>query len=280
MPAQQLTRLALPDAPAPRPPRGKSTTPPSLAIEPVVAGPRWLHSGSVPSLDGLRAVSISMVIVGHASLAWHGHGLGRLGGIGVDLFFVISGFLITLLLLRERRRNGSISLRAFYVRRCWRILPAYLVFLGALFVLSVFGVVDLTERDWAGALTYTVNFRPGTSWVMGHLWSLSVEEHFYLLWPVLLLLLGPARACALAALYVVTAPVVRLLIWRLGCRALDVDYCTPARMDTIAVGCGGRVCRSHSTSVRRWRRRGGQRDLGRREDATDGGCGAWRREDG
>jgi peptidoglycan/LPS O-acetylase OafA/YrhL len=188
-------------------------------------------------------MSISLVLLGHASLTWggtpgaHGNPLGRLGGIGVDLFFVISGFLITLLLLRERRRHGSISLRAFYVRRAWRILPAYAVFLAGLGALSGFGLVRLTARDWAGAMTYTVNFLPGTSWPVGHLWSLSVEEHFYLLWPLLLLLAGPGRSCALAAGYVVLAPAVRLAIWAAGVGALDIDYCTPARIDTIAVGC-------------------------------------------
>jgi peptidoglycan/LPS O-acetylase OafA/YrhL len=230
---------------APPPPR----TPQRTVAPAVPAGPQadtspaWLRGGSIPALDGLRALSISLVLLGHASLTWggtpgnHGGPLARLGGIGVDLFFVISGFLITLLLLRERRRHGTISLRAFYVRRAWRILPAYLVFLASLAALSGLGLVRLAGRDWAGALTYTVNFLPGTSWPVGHLWSLSVEEHFYLLWPLLLLALGPGRSCALAACYVALAPVLRLAIWGVGVAALDIDYCTPARIDTIAVGC-------------------------------------------
>jgi peptidoglycan/LPS O-acetylase OafA/YrhL len=211
--------------------------------DPAPTEPGWFKGGNIPSLDGLRAISISIVLLAHASLMWRdpsataGWSLGWAGGIGVDLFFVISGFLITWLLLRERRRRGTISLRAFYVRRAWRILPAYLVFLGSLVVMSSFGLVQLTARDCAGALTYTVNFLPGASWPIGHLWSLSVEEHFYLFWPLLLVVLGPGRACALAGGYFVLAPLVRLLIWALAAEILDIDYCTPARIDTIAAGC-------------------------------------------
>jgi peptidoglycan/LPS O-acetylase OafA/YrhL len=228
----------------PRLDRPRRPTPPhpTERKEPGETGPAWLKGGGIPSLDGLRALSISLVLLGHASLTWGGAtgseaGLARLGGIGVDLFFVISGFLITLLLLRERRKTGATSLRAFYVRRSFRILPAYLVFLLSVLILSGLGLVSMTGRDWAGALTYTTNFLPGTSWPVGHLWSLSVEEHFYLLWPLLLVVAGPRRACVLAAGWLVLAPFVRLAIWR-GCQGtLDIDYCTPARIDTIAAGC-------------------------------------------
>jgi peptidoglycan/LPS O-acetylase OafA/YrhL len=238
MALDQLLLPAPPKVPAPARPR-----PISPAQQPPPVGPVWLQGGSIPALDGLRALSIGMVLLAHASLTWntgsgdHRSSLVRLGSIGVDLFFAISGFLITLLLLREHRKHGRISLRAFYVRRAWRILPAYCVFLAFLGALSAVGLVQLIGRDWAGALTYTVNFLPGTSWPVGHLWSLSVEEHFYLFWPLLLLVLGPGRACCLAAVYVVAAPLVRLVLWKLGNDHLDIDYCTPARIDTIAVGC-------------------------------------------
>jgi len=243
MPVEQLV-LPAPNDLQPPPPRPAAS---ALTLEPPIGRleqppPAWLQRGSIPALDGLRALSIGLVLLAHASLTWHGASgapgsLVRLGGVGVDLFFVISGFLITLLLLREGRRTGTISLRAFYVRRAWRILPAYLVFLASLLALSTVGLVTLTERDWAGALTYTVNFLPGTSWPVGHLWSLSVEEHFYLCWPLLLIALGPSRACGLAAGYVIVAPFGRLAISAADLANLDIDYCTPARIDTIAVGC-------------------------------------------
>jgi peptidoglycan/LPS O-acetylase OafA/YrhL len=245
MPLEQLVLPASSDVQQAAPEYAATAAGPALhpqAGPPEQPAPMWLKGGNIPALDGLRALSIGLVLLAHASLTWHGASgssgsLVRLGGIGVDLFFVISGFLITLLLLRERRRTGTISLRAFYVRRAWRILPAYLLFLASLLALSMAGLVKLTERDWAGALTYTVNFLPAASWPVGHLWSLSVEEHFYLVWPLLLIALGPGWAGGLAAGYVVIAPFVRLVISAADLANLDIDYCTPARIDTIAVGC-------------------------------------------
>jgi peptidoglycan/LPS O-acetylase OafA/YrhL len=225
-----------------------SSSPPAAPPRPVAPpaandAPAWLAGGHIPSLDGLRALSIVLVLAAHAGLtivpdrtgpfAW----VPTLGGLGVDTFFVISGFLITLLLVRERERYGTVSLRAFYIRRGFRILPAYVVFLAGLGLLSAAGTAVLTGRDWFGALTYTVNFLPHTSWPVGHIWSLSVEEHFYLLWPLVLWLLPPRQAGVLAGVCVVGAPLVRLAITRLAPGTLDVDYCTPARLDTIAVGC-------------------------------------------
>ena len=207
MAVQQLDRSAPPELASPQ-----SRSVPALLV-PVAenSSPAWLAGGNIPGLDGLRALSIAAVVLAHASLTWsgttdHAHPLARLGSIGVDLFFVISGFLITWLLLREQRRNAVISLRAFYIRRAWRILPPYLVFLASLFAFSSIGLIQITSRDWGGALTYTVNFLPGTSWPFGHLWSLSVEEHFYLFWPLLLIVLGPGRAVALSFMYILAGP--------------------------------------------------------------------------
>ena len=238
MAVEQLESPAPPDV---APPPTRAVVLPIVCVDD--SDPAWLRGGNIPGLDGLRAISIAAVVLGHASLTWsgasadHSRSLARLGSIGVDLFFVISGFLITLLLLRERRRHGTISLRAFYVRRAWRILPAYAVFLVSMFGMSAAGLIELSGRDWTGALTYSVNFLPGTSWPVGHLWSLSVEEHFYLLWPLLLFVLGPGRGCALAAMYILAGPLIRWSIWQTGSVNLDIDYCTPARIDTIAVGC-------------------------------------------
>src|SRR5262245_56876014 len=97
--------------------------------------PSWVLKGHVPSLNGLRGVSIALVVVHHQVLAWGQGGSGIAGFIGVDVFFVISGFLITLLLLREERRTKTVSLRSFYFRRACRILPAYAAFLLVLLAL-------------------------------------------------------------------------------------------------------------------------------------------------
>jgi peptidoglycan/LPS O-acetylase OafA/YrhL len=174
----------------------------------------YLRTPYFGSLDGLRAIAVLGVIWQHVA-GRHGGALGRMG-LGVSLFFAISGFLITTLLLRERRRNGSFSLRRFYIRRTLRIFPLYFAVL-ALYVV----LVALTRHDTdAGAqffdnlpayATYTSNwFVQGTAAegaVFYHAWSLATEEQFYLVWPPLLLAvlaLGrtPARALALAGVAV------------------------------------------------------------------------------
>ena len=125
-----------------------------------------LSDGKIPSLDGLRAFSIMLVVVGHLH-ATRGfpelgleHILGDYGLLGVRVFFVISGFLITTLLLRELEQQGRISLRAFYARRALRIFPAAFAFIGALALADWLGWIELRPVDLLAALTYTVNFLP------------------------------------------------------------------------------------------------------------------------
>lgn len=148
----------------------------------------------IPSLDGLRAISIVMVLVAHASgtrlfpvPASAGNLLG-LGEFGVHVFFVISGFLITGLLLDELARTNRVDLRRFYLRRALRIFPPYYTYLAVVFLLALAGALQLAPRDMAHGLTYTSNYYPARSWFLGHTWSLSVEEQFYLLWPAVLML--------------------------------------------------------------------------------------------
>jgi peptidoglycan/LPS O-acetylase OafA/YrhL len=202
--------------------------------------PAWLAHGEIPSLHGLRALSILLVLVAHLSQQgillprlWQ---LTELGHIGVDMFFVISGFLITLLLLREQARRQEISLKQFYLRRAFRILPAYLFFLVGIALLQLLNAASLCGWDWFGALTYSVGFLRNPSWDIGHIWSLSVEEHFYLLWP-LGMACWPRRGWIVAALTIVLTPALRWLIHK-QVPWLHVDYCSLTRMDTIAVGCG------------------------------------------
>ena len=202
--------------------------------------PAWLSRGKIPSLHGLRALSILLVLIAH--LAQHGILLPRtwhlteLGRLGVDMFFVISGFLITVLLLREQKKHQTISLKQFYLRRALRILPAYLCFLLGIALMNSLGAVALSGRDWFGVLTYTVSFVPKPIWDIGHIWSLSVEEHFYLLWPIVMLC-WPRRGWLVPLATIVTTPLMRWLIQEYV-PGLDTSYCTLTRMDTIAVGCG------------------------------------------
>jgi peptidoglycan/LPS O-acetylase OafA/YrhL len=206
-------------------------------------------AGVIPSLDGLRAISIGLVLLGHGIIPLGvGHSfLFRLAfqhsGLGVEIFFVISGYLITNLLLKEKAEFGSISLRLFYIRRALRILPAFLVYVGTVFVLSALGYIDVPSRLWIFVLTYTINFTPGLwdagHWVVGHLWSLSVEEHFYFLWP-LAVRFWSIRACVgIATVAIFTGILIRAVYVATGYQLVDpaLRYATPFVLGPIAMGC-------------------------------------------
>ncbi len=125
------------------------------------------------------------------------------GNLGVRFFFVISGFLITWLLLQEWNQNRSIDLRNFYIRRCLRILPVYFAFLLVLWLLQYFGGLEQSGLTWIGCLTFTRNTF-GNAPLSAHLWSLSVEEQFYLLWPATLLLICTRNNLRLLMIVVVS----------------------------------------------------------------------------
>jgi peptidoglycan/LPS O-acetylase OafA/YrhL len=202
----------------------------------------WLRSGRIPALDGIRAVSIALVLVAHALgtkwLPMNVRVSHLAGDIGVRSFFVLSGFLITTLLLREYERRTSISLLGFYLRRAFRIFPAFYTYLLVVGVLALLGPVDLLEHDLLAAASYTTNFHAERSWWTGHLWSLAVEEQFYVLWPLALVLLGLARAWWFAAAAVVLAPIARIVVWHAlpEHRAL-ADQAFPCVFDALASGC-------------------------------------------
>jgi peptidoglycan/LPS O-acetylase OafA/YrhL len=190
-------------------------------------GPRARLSG----LDGLRGVAVAGVLLFHA---------GRFGGgfLGVDLFFALSGYLITDLLLREVRDSGTVSLVAFWGRRFRRLLPALIVVLvGATVVLWAFGLGELwstalSDGPWvqvslvnwhllAESADYWDRFGPGR--VFGHLWSIAVEEQFYLLWPPVVLLIAKKlrRVERTVALVAVLASVASLVLMVLLFTAAD-----------------------------------------------------------
>ena len=142
------------------------------------------------ALDGLRAFSILFVVFHHAAnkTGWMTHFHGWLG---VDIFFVLSGFLITFLLERERRDIGKVDLGAFYVRRAFRILPVYSVMLAVYIIATYFsgdaGLWHLMKRDLPYFLTFCNEFAPSPNGYIafGFSWTLGVEEKFYLVWPIL-----------------------------------------------------------------------------------------------
>jgi peptidoglycan/LPS O-acetylase OafA/YrhL len=154
------------------------------------------------------------------------------GNFGVRIFFVISGYLITALLLKEQEKTGTISLPHFYVRRALRILPTAYVFMLVAIALQWRA---LSLADMLVALTYTSNYFHGGNWLLGHLWSLSVEEQFYLLWPLLLLLFFRRRTWIVIAM-LLSGPPLRVLFWALwGQRGLEHPF--PVVMDALAAGC-------------------------------------------
>ena len=152
----------------------------------------------IPSLDGLRGVSIALVLFSHCAGTRHAYSshvldyTGDIGVLGVKVFFVISGFIITTILLDEHARTGTISLKNFYFRRVLRIFPAFYTFLLVSGLLTLAGVLRIPGRDFVHAATFTANLF-SIRWDLLHIWSLSVEEQFYLLWPAALVLFGLRR---------------------------------------------------------------------------------------
>ena len=169
-------------------------------------------SSYIPTLDGWRAIAI-LAVLGYHSPALHlgplnTEALHNYGSQGVDLFFAISGLLICTRLLVEEQRSGSISLKSFYLRRLFRILPPALVFLLVVAILGLLHIIPNPLPDWLAALFSVRNYYhaqhiagpPDPGWYTGHFWSLAIEEHFYLFLPGLLVLFPRRRRTILVAL--------------------------------------------------------------------------------
>jgi peptidoglycan/LPS O-acetylase OafA/YrhL len=201
----------------------------------------------LPSLDGWRAISVLLVLLDHCKYtAGFPPGLARLfsdqfsvGALGVRFFFVISGFLITWLLLQEHAQSGRINLKNFYIRRALRIFPVCFLFLGVLALLPAF---HQTTSAWLSNFFYFTNYGD-SSRATSHLWSLGVEEQFYLLWPAVLLicLAAEKRVLELLACSLVIAPIVRLLYCKgwypAPLQLLFQPYSFFAKFDSLGYGC-------------------------------------------
>lgn len=214
-------------------------------------------SGHIPSLDGLRAFSVLLVLIGHvaatsgAPLWMDKPAITSLGNIGVRFFFLISGFLITTLLMREHARTGRIDLGQFYLRRAYRILPAAFAYIGLIWLAFQLGWIDLSLsvpqrtqdadaplRHLLHAVTFTANYNHDYNWYYNHLWSLSVEEQFYLLWPFVLLMAGLQRSVHVVVGAILLCPLIRMAMHLWG----DVPEIAfnrefQAIADALAMGC-------------------------------------------
>jgi peptidoglycan/LPS O-acetylase OafA/YrhL len=163
-----------------------------------------------PGLDVLRALAFLLVFVAHG-LVWHLDkptqlgAIGRAGEFGVCVFFFLSSYLITELLLREKRETGTIFIRAFYVRRILRIWPLYFAMIGLCYFLGLFSPAHHVSLAWAAALLllFTNWYTSGHGYPPGFLfplWSISLEEQFYLLWPLIVKYLSPASLLGISSL--------------------------------------------------------------------------------
>ncbi len=211
-------------------------------IESVRAGPA--DERKIASLDGLRGVSIALVMLAHIrhTRGWPvilsspllDHGI-----LGVRVFFVISGFLITRLIAQEVERTGSLSVRLFLIRRALRILPAFYVYFAFVAIATSLHWLEIPRSNLLAAASYSINYVVVNGrWETGHLWSLAVEEQFYLLWPWIICMLGMAYALRMAGLLAVTAPFGLLILFLRGSSHYMLATNTfPFVFDAIAAGC-------------------------------------------
>ncbi|MCZ7527259.1 MAG: acyltransferase [Acidimicrobiia bacterium] len=203
--------------------------------------------GYRPALDGVRGLSVLAVMGYHASLSFL-----KGGFLGVDAFFVLSGFLITTLLMEEWRGRGGVSLRDFYARRALRLLPAVvLVLLAVAVYAAAFAERGEAAAIWPEAgstLLYVANwFRVFTDAPFGfhltHTWSLAIEEQFYVVWPLLLLgllLLGLSRRARLGVAAAGAALSAVAMVALTGAGAHDIVrayYGTDTRAQSLLIGC-------------------------------------------
>jgi peptidoglycan/LPS O-acetylase OafA/YrhL len=197
----------------------------------------------IPTLNGWRAIAVLLVIGAHSYTMLRNGGttFGNFvalvlshAGIGVDIFFAISGFLICTLLLREKEEDGSTDLTGFYIRRCFRILPPMWVYLLIVGVLSAISILNVKAFDIVSAALFLRNYVERSSWYADHFWSLAVEEHFYLFVPLLLSRLTRQSALRVSLSIVIGCALIRIAEFHL----IDgkVEFHSEARIDAIMYG--------------------------------------------
>jgi peptidoglycan/LPS O-acetylase OafA/YrhL len=196
----------------------------------------------IREFDGLRAVAVTMVVMFHAF-----RGVALTGGlIGVDIFFVLSGYLITTLLVIEQKKTGRISLLKFYARRVFRLVPALWIVLAFCLLLEFWSTKPAEHLiAIAEAATYTINWYgalgigpPG--WIVGHTWSLAIEEQFYLIWPIILIAaisLGPRAPARAAFVCFALSTTICVLLSAFNFSVLRIYNGFDTRSSELFVGC-------------------------------------------
>jgi peptidoglycan/LPS O-acetylase OafA/YrhL len=239
----------------------------TVAQPPIVSPDRSnVLSGWLPPLDGIRGLAVVMVIMFHGSVGLARHNLLEralysvfgLGWTGVDLFFVLSGFLITGILMNSREAENYFS--SFYMRRILRIFPVYYLSLAVVFVLlPLIAPNDMppiaSGLERAGYLFYAQNWIHRTAFALtGHYWSLAVEEQFYLIWPLIIASFAPKRilqiiigACAFSIL-------LRFALIAQKADLQTIIWNTFARMDSLLIGAACSIALQSRPVVERLRR--------------------------
>jgi peptidoglycan/LPS O-acetylase OafA/YrhL len=217
----------------------------------VMSDPALKPSTYLPTLDGWRALSITLVVLHHSQIQSSIPILGPLlqflahvGEVGVELFFAISGLLICSRLLDEESRGSQISVKGFYLRRVFRILPAALFYLLVIAILAVLHVIPVFPMDWFASLFFFRNYimlfeylnhSPlPLHWYTGHFWSLSMEEHFYLVLPAVLVAFKRTRRWVLAGMAISVA-LWRMVLTHVIHRDYQFNFRTDTHVDALLI---------------------------------------------
>lgn len=225
-----------------------------------------MSKSRITTLDGIRGLAILLVLGGHVAQNYPGIDEGARAWLmafansnaGVRLFFVLSGYLITTLIAAEFERTGTISLRDFYRRRAVRILPAFYVFLSGALLLAVLRSAPVVKSAFAAAGLFVWNYALPhlpvdeiTYWDLGHLWTLALEQQFYVFWPLVLLWLGPDRAIRFAVLLAVWCPVARVGTYFLfPAQRGYLGMMLHTAVDSIMIGCAAALWLRSATGKR------------------------------
>lgn len=214
---------------------GKSQLPRSNAAE-----RRALERPRLAGLDGFRVVAMLLVLVAHAgtsqSFGLNKDVLWRLACGPTALFFVLSGFLVTTLWLREQERRGWVDFGLFFRRRMYRLVPALVTFVACMTGLTTMGAIEVSPLGLLAPLVFVRNLFHG-EWTTGHLWSLAMEEQFLLLGAALMLFAGIRTFIFSCTALVVLSPLLRVLSWKGLLWAGFPELTFPVLGDALAYGC-------------------------------------------
>lgn len=208
----------------------------------------------IPSLDGIRGLSCLFVILGHFSYLytpWFEEFFGRRLGLslafsignqytGVTFFFVLSGFLITNLLILERQQTMKVDFKVFFIKRLFRIFPAYYFYFACIgLYFSLAAPLEMSLQDILAAITYTSNYLSDKNpWHIGHFWSLALEEQFYLIWPIAFALSYKRFGFRFPLTMIILAPLLRVATYYLFVDLRPrISIMTHTRIDSLMFGC-------------------------------------------